>query len=1047
MLQSNMQKNLSKIYSCNCTSSPILILLLLIFTTPTWASENAAISQTATWKEITDSFSNAYSFNTPSAEQNNFTVSRDATRAAYLVTQGVMDARGCFAQQLITSQTDGTNERLIEQGFTYNDGSGNNCAGNLFPLIDISDDGSQIVYLRLNNDTDLAPQIILYDTNSQLKTILLEQLPHETNGGATIRNIEPVITTGQLKISGDGARVFFTNQFGPFEAGFNTPSGTTIYQVTTVAPTASALFSETDIAAVSTIAPNAAKMMTSNPLATSTDGTKLLATIADATAIAPENLLLLDTTQTGSDAASVLLTLTDQIISGATIDGSGNRIAFSRTDTTNTENSGVFVKAALTNGEELLIDAGAQPATTPDTPQISKDGKSISYNYQPAGSQPTIRWAEIRTNNRLPVSLPASRALTKHTIISENGTSIFYLGAIMPDGNFDTSIAPPTNIIRFDWNPTGGSPAVAAITGSPSILLTKPASTTQPAPIIPTWSYSATGDNLSGMYSWPYIDAQNINDITVQGFHPQGLILDDGIFDGDLFPTDGIFTDTNIGTTPTLQSNSFTVRAAVATQNRTAACADFLVTVLPTPALSLTQTIPADNPGSIQFTSAGVTLEFTNNTMEDNLHLQQFTSPPPGLQDSLGEFWRIAGLRSPFSATITFKYDDAKLNAAGIDPLTMLLLKSTDSGKTWQTIQSTIDTDNKTIATAQPQTSLSLWTIAPAPSTTATYEITLQTTWSNATHPDPGFPSNPHFSPPIGTTHNGAIAFWQNGTLASDGIEQMAETGGTTQLAAEIQTQIGFAANEQILQSGFNSPGSIQFQFETTNQYPLLTLVTMIAPSPDWFIGVDSLDLRSNGQWLNQIIIPLQPYDSGTDSGTQYTSPNDDTQPPQPISEITSAPFLPPNKLFAPSLGTLTIRRLSIPILQITPLTKNFDANSSSTTFNVSNVGDGSFIWNTQITQGSDWLTITSGATGTNEGTIEISVDQNSGAQNRTAFIEVTADNAAVNSPITLRIDQSADLTLEKIRDSILGFNNTAADANDDNQSDIIDIMQYLQSN
>ncbi len=44
--------------------------------------------------------------------------------------------------------------------------------------------------------------------------------------------------------------------------------------------------------------------------------------------------------------------------------------------------------------------------------------------------------------------------------------------------------------------------------------------------------------------------------------------------------------------------------------------------------------------------------------------------------------------------------------------------------------------------------------------------------------------------------------------------------------------------------SFWDVPGSTSLDFELTEDFPLVTLVAMIAPSPDWFIGVRNLDLR-----------------------------------------------------------------------------------------------------------------------------------------------------------------------------------------------------------
>jgi len=63
---------------------------------------------------------------------------------------------------------------------------------------------------------------------------------------------------------------------------------------------------------------------------------------------------------------------------------------------------------------------------------------------------------------------------------------------------------------------------------------------------------------------------------------------------------------------------------------------------------------------------------------------------------------------------------------------------------------------------------------APANSPTATYELVFTATWSAETHPQ-DFPSFPHFSPPIGGTHDASVHFRRGGEPASLGIKRMAE--------------------------------------------------------------------------------------------------------------------------------------------------------------------------------------------------------------------------------------------------------------------------------
>ncbi len=192
---------------------------------------------------------------------------------------------------------------------------------------------------------------------------------------------------------------------------------------------------------------------------------------------------------------------------------------------------------------------------------------------------------------------------------------------------------------------------------------------------------------------------------------------------------------------------------------------------------------------------------------------------------------------------------------------------------------------------------------------TVKYKVTFDSIWSKENHPD-DFPGNPHFSGLIGASHNENVTFWETGELASEGIKNMAETGSKQPLDSEIQQAIDQGTAFKLL-SGDGlpiSPGSVNLTFKVKQSHPLVTLVTMIAPSPDWFVGVNSLNLYENASFLDEKIVVLYAYDSGTDSGESYESPDDPTNPPVPIFKIEGYPFFYEDELVY--LGTLTFTKI-----------------------------------------------------------------------------------------------------------------------------------------
>lgn len=170
--------------------------------------------------------------------------------------------------------------------------------------------------------------------------------------------------------------------------------------------------------------------------------------------------------------------------------------------------------------------------------------------------------------------------------------------------------------------------------------------------------------------------------------------------------------------------------------------------------------------------------------------------------------------------------------------------------------------------------------------TTATYTVTFRGTWSPETHHDDHFCyCGAHFSPFVAYTHTGTTqaTLLDAGILASDGIEDMAETGSTDTLLQEIADLVsGSHALDSAKGGSFSAPGTSISTIQASTDFPFATLVSMIAPSPDWFVGETAM-LYENGQWVDQKEITLITWDAGTDSGIAYQAPDNDTQPPQPI--------------------------------------------------------------------------------------------------------------------------------------------------------------------
>ncbi|KAA1244819.1 spondin domain-containing protein, partial [Aquimarina sp. RZ0] len=172
---------------------------------------------------------------------------------------------------------------------------------------------------------------------------------------------------------------------------------------------------------------------------------------------------------------------------------------------------------------------------------------------------------------------------------------------------------------------------------------------------------------------------------------------------------------------------------------------------------------------------------------------------------------------------------------------------------------------------------------------TATYDIVFTSNWE-AHGPLPG--SSAHFTELVGATHNSNITFFELGGIATPGVEEVAETGADRTFSNEVNRAISAGNASQYIKGPnlfFN--GSLRTitikDVSVDTNHPLISLISMIAPSPDWIAAVNSISLLgTNNEWIQNLTMDIFPYDAGTEEGTGYSLNNPPTNPKEPISSI-----------------------------------------------------------------------------------------------------------------------------------------------------------------
>ena len=170
--------------------------------------------------------------------------------------------------------------------------------------------------------------------------------------------------------------------------------------------------------------------------------------------------------------------------------------------------------------------------------------------------------------------------------------------------------------------------------------------------------------------------------------------------------------------------------------------------------------------------------------------------------------------------------------------------------------------------------------------TTATYTVKFTGNWTTSST-TVAVPGSAHFTTLIGAVHNSSVTFWESGGTATAGVESVAEIGGTSTFRTEISNAAEGTVKSTVSQSGVGATGSRTFELEFSRTHPLLTLLSMIGPSPDWFVGVSGLSLLdSSDAWRSSLTRDLFAYDAGTEDGESFSLSNPDTDPQGTITSL-----------------------------------------------------------------------------------------------------------------------------------------------------------------
>jgi len=190
--------------------------------------------------------------------------------------------------------------------------------------------------------------------------------------------------------------------------------------------------------------------------------------------------------------------------------------------------------------------------------------------------------------------------------------------------------------------------------------------------------------------------------------------------------------------------------------------------------------------------------------------------------------------------------------------------------------------------------------------TPVSYSCEFVNRWTAETHPE-DYPNSAHWSPMVIASHNEKYSMWADKTPATKGVKSVAETGSVGAIKKELTDagdNIGSSAVGGVFFPNKNKHTiSITDSLMMDENHILISSITMIAPSPDWFSGLTDFSPVKDGMWLTGFTVDTYPWDAGTDSGTTYASTNTATKPQGDIFEL--VPEKLPNSVFLSKDGTV----------------------------------------------------------------------------------------------------------------------------------------------
>ncbi|KAM3957073.1 spondin-1 [Aphomia sociella] len=201
----------------------------------------------------------------------------------------------------------------------------------------------------------------------------------------------------------------------------------------------------------------------------------------------------------------------------------------------------------------------------------------------------------------------------------------------------------------------------------------------------------------------------------------------------------------------------------------------------------------------------------------------------------------------------------------------------------------------------------------------AVYKVKVRFMWSEERFPK-DYPTNrpkAQWSPIFGQSHNKSYALYHVNEVARPSVRDFAQYGKIDELVkeGEDEPKVYDQFSAPAVGSGVNESNNVVL---VDGSHSFVSLISRMIPSPDWFVGIDSVNMCVDSSWIDQITLDLHPLDAGAASGLTFTAPRWETLPSERVTKLgpkipnhPAAGFYYPDLKELPSIGNVEITKMN----------------------------------------------------------------------------------------------------------------------------------------